>query len=346
MEKEKFNSPAHLLKPPPLSVSSNYEELELSRLGEGVFGTVSRFLKKDTSQIVAVKRLKDESCFDAKKEISILERLRSFGAHKCHIVQFHEHFQKDGHTCLVFEALDISLYDYMRQRDFVPLSLYDIRWIIKQLAVAFDTLKTMGLIHTDVKPDNIMLVDHEKKPLRVKLIDFGLAIPTCEAEQGAHLQPKYWRSPEILLGLQFSEAIDMWSLGCVMAEMLLGYPLFPGRCEYDVMRFIVQLLGPPPEHLLNAGLRTKRFFKKPFFSFRRHWRLMTPVEYRGVDAPDRETRRYDFRSLVQLKEARSTPPPQHQASATQDEARNCREQEQVNSPLTLRKLLNVPERHI
>ncbi|XP_029937639.1 homeodomain-interacting protein kinase 2-like [Myripristis murdjan] len=317
MKKKKLSFPAHPLTTLQLSVStedslksSNY--VELSRLGEGGFGTVSRCLKQDTNKIVAVKRLKDRQT-NAEKEISMLERLRSFVAHKYNMVRFYESFQKDGYTFLVFEALDISLYDYMRQRDFAPLSLYDIKWIIKQLARAFAVLRLMEVIHTDVKPDNIMLVDHRRKPLRVKLIDFGLAIPVSEAKQGSCLQPIYWRSPEILLGLQFSEAIDMWSLGCVMAQMLLGYLLFPGDSEYDVMRFIVELLGRPDDYLLKAGLRTKLFFElTPFYHWRRCWRLKSPVKY------SRDARRYSFRSLVQLKEILAD-----QNKAEADDIRDC-----------------------
>ena len=68
------------------------------------------------------------------------------------------------------------------------------------------------------------------------------------------------RAPEILLGLPYCEAIDMWSLGCVIAELFLGWPLYPGSSEYDQIRYISQTQGLPSEYMLNAATKTKRFF--------------------------------------------------------------------------------------
>jgi len=70
----------------------------------------------------------------------------------------------------------------------------------------------------------------------------------------------YFRAPEILLGLPYCEAIDMWSLGCVIAELFLGWPLYPGSSEYDQIRYISQTQGLPSEYMLNAATKTKRFF--------------------------------------------------------------------------------------
>ena len=70
----------------------------------------------------------------------------------------------------------------------------------------------------------------------------------------------FYRAPEILLGLPFCEAIDMWSLGCVIAELFLGWPLYPGSSEYDQIRYISQTQGLPAEHMLNHATKTNRFF--------------------------------------------------------------------------------------
>lgn len=140
-------------------------------------------------------------------------------------------------------------------------------------------LKSLGLIHADLKPENIMLVDPLRQPYRVKVIDFGSASHVSKAVCSTYLQSRYYRSvapstsvlkklsssvtqeepmiltqsfalllfcnlvsngfffppraPEIILGLPFCEAIDMWSLGCVIAELFLGWPLYPGASEYD-----------------------------------------------------------------------------------------------------------------
>ena len=78
-----------------------------------------------------------------------------------------------------------------------------------------------------------MLLDPVRQPYRVKVIDFGSASHVSKAVCNTYLQSRYYRAPEIILGLPFCEAIDMWSLGCVVAELFLGWPLYPGSSEYD-----------------------------------------------------------------------------------------------------------------
>ena len=102
-------------------------------------------------------------------------------------------------------------------------------------------LQQLGLIHADLKPENIMLVDPARQPYRVKVIDFGSASHVSKAVCNTYLQSRYYRAPEIILGLPFSEAIDMWSLGCVIAELFLGWPLYPGSSEYDQVRYFASL---------------------------------------------------------------------------------------------------------
>lgn len=130
----------------------------------------------------------------------------------------------------------------------------------------------LGLIHADLKPENIMLVDPVRQPYRVKVIDFGSASHVSKAVCNTYLQSRYYRAPEIILGLPFCEAIDMWSLGCVVAELFLGWPLYPGNSEYDQIRYISQTQGLPTEHMLNNASKTTKFFyrdvdSKLFFTF-------------------------------------------------------------------------------
>ncbi|WP_411025143.1 protein kinase domain-containing protein, partial [Salmonella sp. s54836] len=83
------------------------------------------------------------------------------------------------------------------------------------------------IIHCDLKPENIMLVDPVRFPLRVKVIDFGSALTSTHNTAHTYLQSRYYRAPEVILGLSFNESIDMWSLGCVASELYLGWPLYP-----------------------------------------------------------------------------------------------------------------------
>uniref|UniRef100_A0A8C2J1U6 non-specific serine/threonine protein kinase n=1 Tax=Cyprinus carpio TaxID=7962 RepID=A0A8C2J1U6_CYPCA len=280
------------------SVSNSYEVLEF--LGRGTFGQVAKCWKRGTNEIVAIKILKNHPSYarQGQIEVSILNRLSAENADEFNFVRSYECFQQKGHTCLVFEMLEQNLYDFLKHSKFSPLPLRHIRPILQQVATALMKLKSLGLIHADLKPENIMLVDPIRQPYRVKVIDFGSASHVSKAVCSTYLQSRYYRAPEIILGLPFCEAIDMWSLGCVIAELFLGWPLYPGASEYDQIRYISQTQGLPPEYLLSAGTKTNRFFKKGPDSSYPLWRLKTPSEHEAeMGIKSKEARKYIFNCL-------------------------------------------------
>ncbi|XP_064634600.1 homeodomain-interacting protein kinase 2-like isoform X2 [Lineus longissimus] len=281
------------------SMTSAYEVLEF--LGRGTFGQVVKCWKKGTNEIVAIKILKNHPSYarQGQIEVSILARLSQENADEFNFVRAYECFQHKNHTCLVFEMLEQNLYDFLKQNKFQPLPLKYIRPITQQVLTALLKLKNLGLIHADLKPENIMLVDPVRFPYRVKVIDFGSASHVSKAVCSTYLQSRYYRAPEILLGLPFCEAIDMWSLGCVIAELFLGWPLYPGSSEYDQIRYISQTQGLPAEHMLSSATKTSRFFNRettegsyPF------WRLKTPEEHEAeTRIKSKEARKYIFNCL-------------------------------------------------
>nr|KAF6319567.1 homeodomain interacting protein kinase 2 [Myotis myotis] len=255
------------------SMTNTYEVLEF--LGRGTFGQVVKCWKRGTNEIVAIKILKNHPSYarQGQIEVSILARLSTESADDYNFVRAYECFQHKNHTCLVFEMLEQNLYDFLKQNKFSPLPLKYIRPVLQQVATALMKLKSLGLIHADLKPENIMLVDPSRQPYRVKVIDFGSASHVSKAVCSTYLQSRYYRAPEIILGLPFCEAIDMWSLGCVIAELFLGWPLYPGASEYDQIRYISQTQGLPAEYLLSAGTKTTRFFNRDTDSPYPLWRL-------------------------------------------------------------------------
>nr|XP_005155718.1 homeodomain-interacting protein kinase 1-like isoform X4 [Danio rerio] len=280
------------------SVSNSYEVLEF--LGRGTFGQVAKCWKRGTNEIVAIKILKNHPSYarQGQIEVSILNRLSAENADEFNFVRSYECFQHKGHTCLVFEMLEQNLYDFLKHSKFSPLPLRHIRPILQQVATALMKLKCLGLIHADLKPENIMLVDPIRQPYRVKVIDFGSASHVSKAVCSTYLQSRYYRAPEIILGLPFCEAIDMWSLGCVIAELFLGWPLYPGASEYDQIRYISQTQGLPPEYLLSAGTKTSRFFNRGPDSSYPLWRLKTPSEHESeMGIKSKEARKYIFNCL-------------------------------------------------
>ncbi|TSQ92654.1 Homeodomain-interacting protein kinase 3 [Bagarius yarrelli] len=174
------------------SIKHTYEVLEF--LGRGTFGQVVKCWKRGTSEIVAVKILKNHPSYarQGQIEVGILARLSSENGDEHNLVRAFECFQHRNHTCLVFEMLEQNLYDFLKQNKFSPLPLKVIRAVLQQVATALRKLKSLGLIHADLKPENIMLVDPRRQPYRVKVIDFGSASHVSKAVCSTYLQSRYY----------------------------------------------------------------------------------------------------------------------------------------------------------
>jgi len=175
------------------SPTSAYEVLEF--LGRGTFGQVVKCWKRGTSEIVAIKILKNHPSYarQGEIEVNILRCLGQENADEYHFVLALEFFKHKNHTCLVFEMLEQNLYDFLKHNKFQPLPLKYIRPIAQQVLTALAKLKTLGLIHADLKPENIMLVDPLRYPYRVKVIDFGSACHVSKAVCSTYLQSRYYR---------------------------------------------------------------------------------------------------------------------------------------------------------
>uniref|UniRef100_A0A8D0QRN8 Homeodomain interacting protein kinase 3 n=1 Tax=Sus scrofa TaxID=9823 RepID=A0A8D0QRN8_PIG len=271
------------------SMKNTYEVLDF--LGRGTFGQVVKCWKRGTNEIVAIKILKNHPSYarQGQIEVSILARLSTENADEYNFVRAYECFQHRNHTCLVFEMLEQNLYDFLKQNKFSPLPLKVIRPILQQVATALKKLKSLGLIHADLKPENIMLVDPVRQPYRVKVIDFGSASHVSKTVCSTYLQSRYYRAPEIILGLPFCEAIDMWSLGCVIAELFLGWPLYPGALEYD------QTLE---EHETETGMKSKEARKYIFSSLDDIVHVNTVMDLEGSDLLAEKADRREFVSLL------------------------------------------------
>jgi dual specificity protein kinase YAK1 len=156
------------------------------------------------------------------------------------ILRLKEHFMHKNHLCLVFELLSVNLYELVKQNHFKGLSTNLVRVFSTQL---LDTLSVIGaakIIHCDLKPENILLKSLESPA--IKVIDFGSACHESE-QTYTYIQSRFYRSPEVLLGLRYTTAIDMWSFGCIVAELYLGLPLFPGSSEYNQLTRIIESVG-------------------------------------------------------------------------------------------------------
>ncbi|XP_069366163.1 uncharacterized protein [Paralichthys olivaceus] len=215
------------------SPTTNYQVQKY--LGRGAYGVVMQCRNVTTNETVALKMIRSAEDIDSEDEETALQIMKELHSDRFNIIQMKESFTFKEYCCLVFEHLDMDLAKFMKINPGQHLQLKQIRPILQQLATSLDFLKSAGIIHTDLKPNNIMLVDHVRQPLKVKVIDFGLACNDPEDMVGEIIQCLWYRAPEILYETPFSGAIDIWSLGCLAAELFMGVPLFPASNEADLM---------------------------------------------------------------------------------------------------------------
>ncbi|KAG2622494.1 hypothetical protein PVAP13_3NG263100 [Panicum virgatum] len=233
--------------------------------GKGVFSTVVRAkdLKagKDDPEEVAIKIIRNnDTMYKAgRQEVSILEKLASADREdKRHCVRFISSFMYRNHLCLVFESLNMNLREVLKKfgRN-IGLKLTAVRAYSKQLFIALKHLKNCKVLHCDIKPDNI-LVNEAKNVL--KLCDFGNAMLAGMNEVTPYLVSRFYRAPEIILGLPYDHPLDMWSVGCCLYELYTGKVLFPGPSNNAMLRLHMELKGPFPKKMLRKGAFTMQHF--------------------------------------------------------------------------------------
>ena len=151
----------------------------------------------------------------------------------------------------------MNLYEFIKAHEFRGFSLKLIRRFAKQLLGSLVLLKGHKVIHCDLKPENVLLAHPAHS--EIKVIDFGSSCLENEKVY-TYIQSRFYRSPEVILGMTYGMPIDMWSLGCILAELLTGYPIFPGENEQEQLACIMEIFGPPEKHLIEKSTRKKIFF--------------------------------------------------------------------------------------
>lgn len=222
---------------------------KIEKVGEGTYGVVYKARDVTTNQIVALKKIRLEAEDEgvpstAIREISLLKELKDDN-----IVRLLDIVHAEQKLYLVFEFLDVDLKRYMENANSsgTPISIGIVKRFTHQLNAGLLYCHSHRILHRDLKPQNLLI----DKKNNLKLADFGLArafgIPMRTYTH--EVVTLWYRAPEVLLGSRhYSTAIDMWSVGCIFAEMVMrGSPLFPGDSEIDQIFKIFRILGTPNE---------------------------------------------------------------------------------------------------
>jgi len=219
--------------------------VKIDKLGEGTYGIVYKAKNRETGEIVALKRIRLESEDEgvpctAIREISLLKELNH-----PNIVRLYDVIHSERKLTLVFEYLDQDLKKYLDEcRGEIPLA--QTKSFLYQLLKGVAFCHEHRVLHRDLKPQNLLI----NRKGELKLADFGLArafgIPV---KTFSHEVVTLWyRPPDVLLGSRkYSTPIDIWSAGCIFAEMITGRPLFPGKDANDQLYRIIKLMGTPTE---------------------------------------------------------------------------------------------------
>ncbi|OMJ94086.1 hypothetical protein SteCoe_2861 [Stentor coeruleus] len=242
------------------AIAYRFEILEI--LGRGSFSQVVKCLDYKKNEIVAVKIIKNKKKFNAQAaiEIRLLENINNKDLDdSSNCIHLKEYFTFRGHICLVFEVLSMNLYELLKENSFKGMSTLLIRKIAIQVLQCLKFLKSIHIIHCDLKPENILLRNSESSS--IKVIDFGSSCYDHERIY-SYIQSRFYRAPEILLGVPYTNTIDMWSLGCILAELYTATPLFPANNEVELMTMILEINDVPSLDLLSRSLRKKFFFDR------------------------------------------------------------------------------------
>ena len=263
LDNEEYNLIVHVD-----DIINNYHIVDL--LGQGISGRVYEVYKNnDTKNRYALKIIKNKKVYRNQSliELKIVTTLnKNFplnNHYDSHIISVYDYFFYQEHLCIIFELLNENLYQLLQHNHLQGISLNSINFIIKQLLEAVEQVHRMGIIHCDIKPENILLkinIEKNKSDISVKLTDFGSA---CIKNNPIFsiVQSLFYRAPEVILGIPYTQAIDIWSIGLVAIELFLGGPLLPGYSEYDQLLKIITIVGKIPDlMLMRNGKRVSNFF--------------------------------------------------------------------------------------
>jgi len=234
--------------------------------GKGTFGSVLKATDLTNNETVAIKLLRnnDHMTRTGLGEMKILEILTASDPEmKANTVRLLSTFVEREHLCLVFEAMDINLRQLIKMygRD-KGLGIEAVRAVGFKLLKALYHMKKNGVVHADFKPDNLLI---SKDRSEVKVGDMGSGFLTTEEFLPTpHLVSGYYRAPEIILGMSYGPALDMFAFGCCLYEFATGKLLFKSSTLNEHLKMIMDITGKFPKKMINMGVFRSEYFSDDF----------------------------------------------------------------------------------
>lgn len=230
--------------------------------GQGVFSNVIR--ARDQARggsDVAVKIIRNNEIMHKTglRELEILKRLNDADADdKFHCLRLFRHFFHKRHLCMVMEPLSMNLREVLKKYGKNSgIHIKAVRSYTQQILLALKLLKKTGILHADIKPDNILV--NESK-LLLKLCDFGSAAMVTENDFTPYLVSRFYRAPEIILGVPYDFGIDMWSTACTIYELSTGRIMFSGKSNNEMLKYFMDLKGKIPNKIIKKGIFKDQHF--------------------------------------------------------------------------------------
>ena len=260
-------------------IINNMYKIE-EKLGSGAYGDCYKINNIFTKQNYAIKIIKNEPKYKKRviDEIKILHTLKiADPSFSLNFVVYYDKFIYNNHVVLVFELLGKDLFEMIKENNFQGFPIEQTREYCFQILTCLELLDELKIIHTDLKPENIVL---DPRTDTLKVIDFGSSF----FEDGRiryPIQSSFYRSPEVIIGKPTTPCIDMWSLGCILYELDTGLPLFPLHHEKDILMNQIELFGMPSENMLNQSIN--KTLKRKYFD--RTNKLIYMSDSKGVEHP-------------------------------------------------------------
>ncbi|CCH46600.1 hypothetical protein BN7_6194 [Wickerhamomyces ciferrii] len=217
----------------------------LGSLGKGSFGNVVKCFDHKSGKILSIKIMKNdlELSLQCINEIKVLKKLIP----NKQSLNYFGHFNFRSHICIITELLSVNLYDCLESTNFKSFELNILQKWSKDILQGLKFLHQQGIIHADLKPENIMLISTNS--LDLKIIDFGTSCSIGDVSY-PYIQSRFYRSPEIVLGCRYNEKIDIWSFAVMIWELYMGNPMFPAKDELDLLNLIIKTMGSPDSRLI------------------------------------------------------------------------------------------------